>query len=231
MEPMRLVLATSRRATFALFTHLAGSAPALFAVSLLPVVAEALAQHAEDLATASLVVVDVHQDPDAAVQFCQAVRKRRPELPLLALVCCPHLHSVRTFQRLLAAGVHSFIDSSVEPEQLPHLLQRAAQGSRVVHLDLSPEQEALLQGLIGERRRAETPGVGLPRDSDIEVLALVAEGLSDREIGQRLHRSEHTIDHRVKRLCEAAGVRNRAALAAWAARHGFDRLPADERGE
>ncbi len=232
MEPMRLLLATSRQATCDFFTHLACSASAPFAVIHLPVAVEALAQHAGDLATASLVAVDVYHDPDAAVQFCRAVRERQSELPLLALVCCTHLHRVRTFQRLVAAGVRSFVDASVEPQQIPHLLRRAAQGSRVIHLDLSPEQEALLQGLMGERRW--TPGAGgivLPRESDIEVLALVAQGLSDREIGQRLHRSEHTIDHHVKRLCKTAGVSNRIALAAWAVRHGFDRLPDAERAE
>lgn len=232
MEPMWLLLATSRRATCDFFTSLTRSTAAAYTVICLPVAVEALAQHARDLATARLVAIDVYHDPDAAVQFCRAVREWRPELPLLALVCCTHLHRVRTFQRLLAAGVHSYIDSSVEPEQLPHLLRRAAQGSRVVHLDLSPEQETLLEGLIGGHRRApRARGIFLPSGSDIEVLALVARGLSDRQIGQQLHRSEHTIDHHVKRLCETAGVSNRTALAAWAVRHGFDRLPAEEREE
>ena len=54
------------------------------------------------------------------------------------------------------------------------------------------------------------------------VLMLVVEGLSDREIGNRLHYSEHTIDHYVQALRRRVSARNRTALAVWAVRNGFD---------
>jgi DNA-binding NarL/FixJ family response regulator len=55
----------------------------------------------------------------------------------------------------------------------------------------------------------------------LQLLELVAYGRSDREIGALLHLSPHTVKHRIERLRDALGARNRIELAAWAGRHGF----------
>jgi DNA-binding NarL/FixJ family response regulator len=55
----------------------------------------------------------------------------------------------------------------------------------------------------------------------LEVIALVAHGLSDREIGARLHLSRHTVHHKIERLRDDLGLKNRIELAAWAGRHGL----------
>jgi DNA-binding CsgD family transcriptional regulator/mannose-6-phosphate isomerase-like protein (cupin superfamily) len=54
-----------------------------------------------------------------------------------------------------------------------------------------------------------------------EVLALLAEGLSDRVIGERLHISAHTAHRHVSNIFTKLGVRTRAAAAALGARHGI----------
>lgn len=54
-----------------------------------------------------------------------------------------------------------------------------------------------------------------------EVLALLAEGLSDRAIGERLHISAHTAHRHVSNILTKLGVRTRAAAAALGARHGI----------
>jgi len=47
-----------------------------------------------------------------------------------------------------------------------------------------------------------------------EIIALVAEGLSNQEIGERLGISEGTVKQHLQRIFERLGVRNRTALAA-----------------
>ena len=56
---------------------------------------------------------------------------------------------------------------------------------------------------------------------DLEILQRIAEGASNREIGQRVHLSPAAIKDRVRRLMDRLGARRRAELAAHALRLGL----------
>lgn len=59
-----------------------------------------------------------------------------------------------------------------------------------------------------------------------EVAALVAEGLTNREIAQRLYISERTVDGHLEHVREKLGVNTRAQVAAWVVRHDGNGAPA-----
>lgn len=62
-----------------------------------------------------------------------------------------------------------------------------------------------------------------------EVLTLVAEGLTNSEIAQRLYLSPKTVEHHVSRILAKLGLRNRAEAAAWALAEGIAALPRSDR--
>jgi non-specific serine/threonine protein kinase len=55
------------------------------------------------------------------------------------------------------------------------------------------------------------------------VAALVARGLSNRQLADALTITERTAEHHVEHILGKLGVRSRAQIAAWAAHHGVDR--------
>jgi GAF domain-containing protein/DNA-binding CsgD family transcriptional regulator len=58
-------------------------------------------------------------------------------------------------------------------------------------------------------------------DLEVGILRLVADGCTNNEIGERLHRSENTIKFHVRRLLELTGALNRTQLACRATREGW----------
>jgi DNA-binding NarL/FixJ family response regulator len=52
---------------------------------------------------------------------------------------------------------------------------------------------------------------------ELEVAQLVSQGLSNRNIAERLHLSERTAESHVKNICDKLGFNSRAQVAAWVA--------------
>jgi DNA-binding CsgD family transcriptional regulator len=87
-------------------------------------------------------------------------------------------------------------------------------------------QAAGAEAMLGRLDQAQSPGaddgpldVLSPRER--EVVALVAVGMSNREIAERLVISEHTVHRHVTSILRKLGLRSRAAAASLAARHGL----------
>jgi predicted ATPase/DNA-binding CsgD family transcriptional regulator len=77
-----------------------------------------------------------------------------------------------------------------------------------------------IMALVEDQRRggtAEQPG-GLTR-RELEVLRLVADGMTTAEIASRLFISAKTADHHIQHIYTKAGVNNRAAITRWALEH------------
>jgi DNA-binding NarL/FixJ family response regulator len=72
-------------------------------------------------------------------------------------------------------------------------------------------------------RTASTPPGGLSL-REIEVAALVAQGLTNRQIAERLVISEWTVVSHVRHILDKRDVRSRTQIGAWASEHGL-RLP------
>ncbi len=79
------------------------------------------------------------------------------------------------------------------------------------------EATALLDDLVGVR--ADGPAALTPRER--EIAALVADGLANKAIADRLVLSERTVETHVRNLLTKLGLRNRTQVAAWALRAGL----------
>jgi DNA-binding NarL/FixJ family response regulator len=87
---------------------------------------------------------------------------------------------------------------------------------------------ALVANVLAERSRArgedaasDAPRIAALTEREREVIALIGEGLKNRQIGERLSISETTVVHHLTSIFAKLGVANRLELVTYAYRHGL----------
>ncbi|MDX3770616.1 MULTISPECIES: response regulator [Streptomyces] len=114
--------------------------------------------------------------------------------------------------RAIEAGATGYLLKDAPPEDLAAAVRTAAAGRTT----LAPTVADRLMN------RLRTPGTTLTR-RETEVLALVAEGLSNQAIGNRLHLTEGTVKSHLARIYVKLGVDSRTAAVATATELGLIR--------
>lgn len=73
---------------------------------------------------------------------------------------------------------------------------------------------------MGQQPPQERPQDRQLSERELEIIALVAEGLTNQEIADRLTISKRTVDNHVSNVFTKTGAKNRVALLNWAMDHG-----------
>ena len=148
-----------------------------------------------------VVVVDLDDVGPGAIA---AVSASTPGAAVLAVAAAPAHAAVLTAVRAGAAGF-------VGPDEVAGAVPRLAAGDPV----FSPG----LAAVVLEARL--TPGASRLTDRETEVLTLVVEGLTARQIATRLVLSPRTVENHVQNLLRKLRLPNRAALVRYAIENGL----------
>ncbi len=122
-------------------------------------------------------------------------------------------------EEALAKGVSGWLSKSLTSEELVGALERVAQGEIVVSEDPGPDAPMTKGSWPGKEHGLS------PRES--EVLALIAQGLSNQEIADRAYISINSVKTYIRTTYRKIGVQRRTQALLWATRNGF--LPARKR--
>jgi len=115
----------------------------------------------------------------------------------------------------LDAGAVGYLLKDAEPEELVNGIRAAARGESPLHPRAARE-------LLAARSTSEASTSESLTPREVEVLALVREGLANKQIARRLGISERTVKAHMTSLFQRIGVTDRTQAALWAERHGID---------
>jgi DNA-binding NarL/FixJ family response regulator len=170
----------------------------------------------EKLSTGSIdiALVDVRMPDADGLELLHDVKTRWPELPVIMLTSFDHAHYVR---RALAEGAAGYMLKDATPEDLEQAINVAMSGGGNV---LSPKViQNLFESIEGGAAGDRSPSVrtaGSLTQRETEILALLAEGRSNRDISRALFLSEKTVKAHLAAIFRKLSVTNRtqAAMAA-----------------
>jgi DNA-binding NarL/FixJ family response regulator len=143
----------------------------------------------------------------------RSVRELFPTLPVLA---CGSEAEDSMVSRALFMGADGFVHKDVEPAEFVDAIRGTARGE-VVLAGVSPT--AL--GRIAERLEHQVSPDQVLTDRELEVLVVAGEGLTAREIGDRLGVREWTVTTHLTRIYRKLGTRSRVGAMAAATHAGF----------
>jgi DNA-binding NarL/FixJ family response regulator len=120
----------------------------------------------------------------------------------------------RTVVPALRAGAAGYVYKDVDPDALAGAIRSVHAG----HILLQPEVAGAL--LAQEESNAGTGRAGSLTEREREVLGLIADGRSNREIARALVLSEKTVKTHVSNILMKLDLADRTQAALWAVRHG-----------
>jgi DNA-binding NarL/FixJ family response regulator len=218
--PLRIVIADDQASVREGLVLLLGGLPDIDVVGAAPDGERALALVAEHKPDA--ILLDLHMP---VLDGIATTRRLTAEHPAVAVVILTTYADDESVLDALRAGARSYLTKDADRADIASALQAAAGGLSV----LDPRVQAMLLAAATSPARAapaSNPGSVGPAASpdgltqrEAEILALIAQGLTNLEIASRLYLSNHTVKTHISRIFAKTGSRDRVAAIGYARRH------------
>jgi two-component system, NarL family, response regulator DevR len=167
-----------------------------------------------------VVLMDVRLPDGSGVEACRRIKADHPETRVVMLTSYSDEEAI---VGAVMAGASGYLLKQADAERLTQAIRDAAAGE--ASLDPRAAGALLTQFRELSAKQAEAELAGLT-DRERRMLALIAEGYTNRAIGEVLHLSEKTVRNHVSQLLRKLGFQRRSQAAAWAGQRRLE-LPPD----
>jgi len=161
-----------------------------------------------------VVLLDVRMPGPDGVQIARHFRQRFEGIKVIILTT---YEQDEYLSGALEAGVDGYLLKTTSPEKLVDAIRRVNAGKRLLSEDLVDEVMKQFENVAREKDRLKA-GLSL---EELEMLQLVANGATNKEIGEKLCWSEITVKRRLQDIVHKLGASDRTQAVAQAIRRGL----------
>jgi DNA-binding NarL/FixJ family response regulator len=164
-----------------------------------------------------VAILDVRLPDGDGVTVCREIRSRMPQVACLMLTSFGDDEAL--FDAIMA-GAAGYVLKQIRGTDLVGAVRTIASGQSL----LDPEAASRVMRRMRDQAQRSDPLSGLT-DQERRILELIGEGLTNRQIGERLFLAEKTVKNYVSSLFAKLGMERRTQAAAYAARVFDDHRP------
>jgi two-component system response regulator DevR len=159
--------------------------------------------------TPDVAVLDVRLPDGDGIEVCREIRSKHPEITCIMLTSFADDEAVYA---AIMAGAAGYVLKQVRGSDLIEGIRRVAAGESLLDPTMTSR---LLERL---RHRGDDDELATLTDQERKILDLIVEGLTNRQIGERIFLAEKTVKNYVSNLLSKLGMSRRTEAAVYAAR-------------
>jgi two-component system response regulator DevR len=174
--------------------------------------------HTVERTRPQVVLLDLKLSPDGdadGLAVCSQILERRPETGVVVLST---FLDEQLVAEALRRGAQAYVLKDVDLSELVRIIRAVARGEAGFDSRSAAVVRGLAAGTPAGRARNGMPAL---TDREREVVRLIAEGLTNREIGEAIFVSESTVKFHVRNVMRKLDVHHRAEVAYAASRLGL----------
>jgi DNA-binding NarL/FixJ family response regulator len=154
-----------------------------------------------------VILMDINLPDKSGIDLCQEVKAKYPAIQILGL---SSFNQQSYIQKMMDNGASGYVLKNATREELTEAIETVMQGQKFLSLEAA--------ATIKKNEDSKIPVI---TRREKEVLALIAEGLTNNEIAEKLFISTTTVDTHRKNLLSKFEVKNTATLIRLAAQFQF----------
>ena len=169
---------------------------------------------AEEMAP-DVVVMDVRMPRSTGIEAARRIRERLPDTKVIMLTVSD---SEEDLYAAVKAGASGYLLKEISIEELADAVRAVARGHSLISPSMASKLLTEFNALVQqaeERHRSFLPSL---TERELDVLKLVAKGLSNREISEELYISENTVKNHVRNILEKLHLHSRMEAVVYAMR-------------
>jgi two-component system, NarL family, response regulator DevR len=159
-----------------------------------------------------VVVMDVRMPGGSGVEACRAIRDERPDAQIIMLTSFSDDEAL--FNSIMA-GAAGFVLKQIKGRDLIDAIRTVADGKSLLDPGVT---QRVLERLRKAKFDEKDPKLARLSPQEERILDMVGEGLTNREIAERIHLSDKTVKNYVSTILQKLEVARRAEAASYVAR-------------
>lgn len=178
------------------------------------------AQRLVDELNPDIILLDMRMPGITGLDVLAMLRAKNESLPIVMLTTSTDENDLL---KSLRSGAQGYLLKDMEPDELVLALRDIVAGKTVVAPDLAPILAKAVQGKTTEQEEKDDSPFSTLTPRETEILALLAEGQSNKAIARNLGISDGTVKLHVKAILRKLEVHSRVEAAVMAVQRGFNK--------